>query len=115
MAVGNIDGNPAPDIVALNSRADPAARCFSGDGNGFYTPSGTIPTGPAPQDLALVDINGDGKLDLIIADANADAVEVRLGHGDNAPLPPRRPMRSAPHRTASPSASSTATSCSTSS
>ena len=41
-----------------------------------------MPTGPAPQDLALVDLNGDGKLDLVIAASNEDAVTVQLGNGD---------------------------------
>ena len=51
--------------------------------------SGRLQTGASPQDLALVDLNGDGKLDLVIAEANDDQVEraarqrrphVRAGH-----------------------------------
>jgi hypothetical protein len=41
-----------------------------------------LPTGSTPQDLALIDLNGDGKLDLVIANANDDAVTVQLGNGD---------------------------------
>ncbi len=81
VAIGNIDADPALDIVALNSRAN-SVSLFTGDGQGAFTPRGTIPAGASPQDVKLVDVNGDGKLDLVIAVANEDAVSVRLGNGD---------------------------------
>jgi FG-GAP-like repeat len=83
VAIGNIDADPALDIVALNSRSNPASVClFTGDGHGAFTPRGTIPTGAGPQDVKLVDLNGDSKLDLVIAVSNEDLVSVRLGNCD---------------------------------
>lgn len=81
VALGNIDGDPALDLVVVNSRAN-ALTLYSGDGEGFFVPRGTLSTGASPQDVALVDLNGDGKLDLVIAEANEDAVAVRFGNGD---------------------------------
>lgn len=81
VALGNIDADPALDIVALNSRSN-TLSIFTGQGGGAFAPGGTLTTGASPQDVKLVDLNGDGKLDLVIAEANEDAVAVRLGNGD---------------------------------
>lgn len=91
VALGNIDGDPALDIVALNSRAN-SLSLYSGNGGGFFTPRGTLATGASPQDLALADADADGNLDLVVAESNEDAVSVRLGNGDRtfaaaAPFP----------------------------
>jgi hypothetical protein len=81
VALGNIDADPALDIIALNARGN-SLSIFSGRGGGAFTPTGAVETGASPQDLQLVDLDGDGALDLVIAEADGDAVAVRLGHGD---------------------------------
>ncbi|HSQ00403.1 MAG TPA: VCBS repeat-containing protein [Candidatus Dormibacteraeota bacterium] len=81
VALGNIDGDPALDILALNSRSN-SLSIFRGAGGGAFTPAEILPTGASPQDLKLVDLDGDAKLDLVIAESNEDAVAVRLGNGD---------------------------------
>jgi hypothetical protein len=81
VAIGNVVGDSAPDILALNVRSN-TISIFSGDGDGIFTPSGTVSTETEPQDLALRDLNGDGDLDLIIANFTDDSVSVRLGNGD---------------------------------
>ncbi|MBX3027573.1 VCBS repeat-containing protein [bacterium] len=81
VALGNIDGGPALDIIALNARSN-TLSLYSGQGGGSFAPAGTLATGASPQDLALVDFDGDGTLDLAIAEANEDAVAVRRGNGD---------------------------------
>lgn len=83
VAIGNVDADPALDILALNARSS-TISIFSGDGEGTFTPSGTVTTGTdtEPQDIALRDLDGDGDLDLVIANFTADTVSVRLGNGD---------------------------------
>jgi hypothetical protein len=81
VALGNIDTDPALDLVVANARAN-SLSLYSGDGAGGFTPRGRLATGASPQDLALVDTNDDGKLDLVIVEANEDAVAIRLGNGD---------------------------------
>jgi hypothetical protein len=84
VAVGNIDADAQLEVLALNSRANAAQAIsiFDGDGSGAFEPGGTLAAGNAPQDLRLVDISGDGKLDLIVANGNDDNVSVQLGNGN---------------------------------
>lgn len=81
VAVGNIDSDPGLDVLAVNTRSN-SISVYTSDGQGIFTPRGTLPAGDAPQDLALIDLNDDGKLDLVLAIADGDAVTVQLGNGD---------------------------------
>src|SRR5207249_3594480 len=49
--------------------------------SGFSAPP-ALAAGPRPSDLALADLNLDGKLDLAVAVAGAGAVRTWLGGGD---------------------------------
>lgn len=83
VAVGNIDADPALDIVALNSNSqDKTITLYSGEGDLRFTPGGSVAVGASPQDLALVDVNDDDKLDILTADSNSDSIGVRFGNGD---------------------------------
>ena len=79
VAIGNIDADPAPDILAVNANT---VSIYSGDGDGSFTPSGTLTTGTEPRDIVLRDLNDDGDLDLIIPNFTEDTVSVRFGNGD---------------------------------
>jgi len=46
------------------------------------------PAGPSPQSIATGDFNGDGKLDLAVADRNSNSVSILLGNGDGTFQPP---------------------------
>jgi hypothetical protein len=81
VAIGNIDGEPGLDILALNTGSN-TISVYTGDGAGEFTARGTLPTGAGAQDVELADLNNDGKLDLVLAVSNEDAVSVQLGNGD---------------------------------
>src|SRR6476646_7326996 len=53
-----------------------------GDGNGTFQPHVDYPTGHSPSSLAVGDFNGDGKLDLAVANTSGNSVSVLLGSGD---------------------------------
>ena len=96
VALGDINGDGRVDVVVA-STCDSNGDCSHGNvavllGNG----DGTLQTaatynsaGEYPQYVALADVNGDGKPDLLVADACANAsdctngsVSVLLGNGD---------------------------------
>jgi hypothetical protein len=43
-----------------------------------------LATGAAPRSLAVADLNGDGKLDLVAANSGSNGVSVLLGNGDGS-------------------------------
>jgi len=73
-----------------------------GDGRGHFRPApGTpCPTGPLPNDIALGDFNGDGNLDLVIANTQTPYLTILLGDGKGGFKPsPHSPFatQSYPH------------------
>ncbi len=82
VAVGELDANPGLDVLALNTHSS-SISIYTTTGEGRFRPlRDPLATGPSPKDLKLVDLNRDGKLDLVVALTNADAVSVQLGNGD---------------------------------
>ncbi|GAB7183800.1 hypothetical protein ATKI12_3631 [Kitasatospora sp. Ki12] len=49
---------------------------------GLFAPKAGYATGADPNRIAVADLNGDGRPDLITTDVGADAVSVLLGNGD---------------------------------
>ena len=80
-AVGDLDGDGKPDLLASEGFTVVA---FMNAGNATFTPS--APSGPAqPYGLALFDLNGDQKLDLItttFGDTEPSLISVLHGNGD---------------------------------
>ncbi len=85
IAVGDLDGNGLPDILGVVSRdvdGQPAQGYVS---TRLQNPDGSfvLPTrfglGRAPANLAIADVDGDGRLDLVAANAEDQTVSVRLG------------------------------------
>jgi hypothetical protein len=83
-AVGDVNGDSAPDLVVPNS--GPKNRTVTvllGDSHGRFAPAPdspfTVPNGP--YHTALGDVNGDGKLDVVAAHDDSSFVSVLLGDG----------------------------------
>lgn len=58
---------------------------FLGKGDGTFTSFAAVPVGRYPASIVPVDVNKDGKLDLVVLDTGnglAGGVSVFLGHGD---------------------------------
>jgi hypothetical protein len=96
IAVGDVNGDGIPDLVVTNclTQTDPfcegpegAIGVLLGNGDGTFQPAVNYNTaGPDPWSVALADLNGDKKLDLVVANRGSStvpgSVSVLLGNGD---------------------------------
>jgi hypothetical protein len=96
IAIADVNGDGKPDLLAANYGTDEAAvRLGTGMSTGTFGPLATFNTGntsatSAPTAIAVADVNGDGKLDLLAANqgtlftANqgSSSVGVLLGNGN---------------------------------
>ncbi|HEV2383216.1 MAG TPA: FG-GAP-like repeat-containing protein [Terriglobia bacterium] len=83
VASADLDNDGYPDLVVANF-ADSTISVLLNNGDGTF-PTITAPTyqtGAGPTAVAVGDFNGDGKLDLAVADASAATVSILLGNGD---------------------------------
>src|SRR5438132_6270618 len=53
-----------------------------GNGDGTFAAKQDFGTGSAPKSIAVADLNGDGKLDLVSTNFTGNGVTVLLGNGD---------------------------------
>lgn len=85
VAVGDLNHDGLPDIVVAKSfNNNNEVAVFLGLGGGAFGSATTFPTqaGGTPWALAVGDLNGDGTLDLAVANQVGDSVSVLLGAGD---------------------------------
>jgi hypothetical protein len=65
LVVGDTNGDGKPDIVATNKN-DSTISVLLGDGAGLFSVQGTYATGLYSQVSTSGDIDGDGKLDVVV-------------------------------------------------
>jgi hypothetical protein len=75
------DGNCIPEKFSLNCDVR-TVSILLGNGDGTFRPHFDFATGTEPLSVAADDFNGDGKLDLAVANAQDNTVSVLLGNGD---------------------------------
>jgi FG-GAP-like repeat/FG-GAP repeat len=87
VAAGDLNGDGNPDLVVTNmNHGFPdlgTLIVLLGNGDGTFTPTPTTLTvGSIPSTVSVADFNGDGKPDLVTANAGSNTVSVLLGNGD---------------------------------
>ena len=83
VVIADVNGDGKPDVV-VNSGSNGVA-VFLGRGNDQFDPplaNYRTDTNGAPQAIAVGDVNGDGKPDLVVANTTSNDVTVLLGEGN---------------------------------
>lgn len=79
-ATGRFNNDQNDDLVYASSDAN--VRIMLGDGNGGYKAPSTVASGYTASDVRVVDLNNDGRADIVLADTTQNSVRVLLGNGD---------------------------------
>jgi hypothetical protein len=89
VAVGNFDGNKAPDLVVINEGGNDATILIGNVNSVTGLPNGTFTAQPTttavggnPQSVVVQDFNNDGVPDLAVADFLTQQVSILLGNGN---------------------------------
>ncbi|HEY6348536.1 MAG TPA: FG-GAP-like repeat-containing protein [Candidatus Angelobacter sp.] len=84
LIVADFNGDHIPDLATVNPNSNTVSILIN-NGDGTFRPHMEFATGPSPVGLAAVDLNKDGKMDLVVANSQADAahsVSILIGNGD---------------------------------
>jgi hypothetical protein len=84
VAVADLNGDGKPDLVLSNDFDDTASVLLNITATGSSTPSfaprETFATGNGPFSVAVADLNGDGKLDLVVGNFDSSTASVLLNN-----------------------------------
>ena len=95
IAIGDIDGDGKPDLAVANSYLDSTVSVFrntSTIGNVSFAAKVDFKTASPPLSVAIDDIDGDGKPDIVVAIPESNIVSIFrnvIGNGNTAPAAPQ--------------------------
>ncbi len=82
VTVADVNGDGKPDLILSNDNDKTVSVLLNSTASGAATPSfaaqQTFATGSGAQSVTTTDVNGDGKLDLIVANEGGNTVSVLL-------------------------------------
>ena len=82
VAIADLNGDGHLDLLVPNA-GNNNVSVFFGNGHGGFTPAAGSPiaVGTTPRDVAVGDIDGDGDIDFIVANAGSNNLSVFLNNG----------------------------------
>jgi len=89
VTVGDFNGDGVQDLVVANFGTSPlfldgSVSVLLGNGDGNFQVARHFAAGSGPGAVAVGDFNGDGLLDLVVANGNSSNVSVLVGIGDGS-------------------------------
>ena len=95
VALGDVNKDGQPDLVVASGQG-PSITVLLGQGDGQFRATGSspVPLPDSPNEMVLGNVNGDSKLDLVIASHDSYRVMLLLGNGSgDFTLAPNSPIR----------------------
>ncbi len=85
VAAGDLNGDGRLDLVVANSLAN-SVSVLLGNGDGTFQTARNFDAGlgSGPIWVLIVDVNGDGRPDILLANQSRNSVGVLLGNGDGS-------------------------------
>ncbi len=88
-AVGDLNNDGFPDVVATSGRGGSGQlSVLLSDGSGSFAGAQVYVAGRDAQDVAITDLNRDGRSDVVIGSEFTHSLDVMLGVGDGTLLAP---------------------------
>ncbi|HZH35826.1 MAG TPA: FG-GAP-like repeat-containing protein, partial [Flavisolibacter sp.] len=78
LAASDLDGDGQPDLVVTNRSANQVTirRNTGNPGKISFAPRLQFPTGNSPAGIAIADLDGDGKADIVVANSSGNTLSV---------------------------------------
>lgn len=83
IAVGDLNGDGAPDVVTVNAATNSVSVWINKhNGVAAFNSPVNYSVGAGPTSIAVSDVNGDSKRDVVVSNGAAGTISVLLGNGD---------------------------------